>query len=157
MSDSIRINGVQHSWSSTKLKIDGEPFYGITAINYGDALEVVKGYGMGRHHGPRGRSAGKYTVEPIAVKMFKSSAQALREQLAAKSPSGTSYGRTVFQMVLQFVEPDDSTITVEFEDCRWTKDSSTNEEGPDPLQEETEFDCMRIRRNGLVLYDDSEG
>lgn len=157
MADAVRINGLQISWSSAKLTINGESYTGITSIGYADSLEVTKAYGMGRHHGPRGRSAGKYSAEPLTMRAWKSTAQAIRDQLAALSPSGTSYGRAVVPIVLQYIEPDDAVITVEFEECRLVKCTSSNEEGADALAEDLEWDVMRIRRNGLVLFDESEG
>ena len=39
----------------------------------------------------------------------------------------------------------------------WTGNSSSDEESPDPLKEEIEIDAMLIRRNGLVLFDASQG
>jgi hypothetical protein len=155
MADTARVNGLQISWSSLVFKIDGEEYTGITKIGYADGLETSLAYGMGRHHAPRGRSAGKYTPEPLTITCWKSTAQAIREQLAALSPSGTSYGRAVVPISLQYVEPDDSVITVEFEECRYTKGTASNEEGPDNLSEDLEFSVLRIRRNGLVLFDES--
>lgn len=157
MADSTRVNGNQISWSSLIFKIDGESYTGITSIGYADAIETAKAYGMGRHHAPRGRSAGKYTPEPLTLTCWKSTAQAIREQLAARSPSGTSYGRAVVPITLQYVETDDSTVTVEFDEARLVKCTSSNEEGPDGLAEDLEFDVMLIRRNGLVLFDESQG
>ncbi len=157
MADQLRINGVQHSWSSTKLKIEGETFTGITAINYGDALTPTKAYGMGRAHAPRGRTRGKYEPDPIEMTLFKGTAEELRTKLAELSESGTSYGIVEFQMVLQFVENDDTPCTIEFIDCRVSADKSSNEENPDPSVENWTLDVMRILRNGKALYDDSEG
>jgi hypothetical protein len=156
MADQVRVNGNQISWSSAKLTIDGETFYGVTSIGYADSLEVAKAYGMGRHHAPRGRSAGKYSTEPLTMTMWKSSAQELRAFLAARSPTG-SYGRAVVPIVLQYIEEDDSTITVEFEECRYVKATASNEEGAEALKEDVEFDVMLIRRNGLTLFDESQG
>lgn len=157
MADSVRINGNQISWSSAKLTINGERYTGIASISYADALEVSKAYGMGRSHAPRGRSAGKYTPDPLTMRAWKSTAQAIREQLAALSPSGTSYGRVAVPIVLQYVEPDDAVITVEFDAARLVKCTASNEEGADNLAEDLEWDVMLIRRNGLVLFDESEG
>jgi hypothetical protein len=156
MADATRINGKQISWPSLKLTIGGESFTGVTSIGYADSLEVVKAYGMGRSHGPRGRSAGKYSVEPLTMTVWASTAQAIRALLAEQSPTG-AIGGAVVPIVLQYVEPDDTTITVEFEDARYTKATIANEEGADALSEDLEFDVMRIRRNGLTLFDESEG
>lgn len=157
MSDEIRVNGNLHSWGSITAKIAGDPYYGFTAISYGDTRERVKAYGMGRHHAPRGRSRGKYTVEPVQLTGPKGTVQQLRQALADQSADGVSYGDVEFQVVVQYIEPDDTPITVELEDCVWVKNTSSEEEGTDPLSEDIELDCMKIRRNGLVLFDESEG
>jgi hypothetical protein len=155
VSDQIRVNGNQLSWGSITVKIDNEPYYGFTKINYADGRERVKSYGMGRHHAPRGRSRGKYTVEPVALAGPKSTVQALRDALAAKSSSGNAYGDVAFAVTVNYVEADDTPITVELEDCVFTKNSESHDEGADPLLDEIELDCMRIRRNGKVLFDDT--
>lgn len=157
MSDEIRVNGNQHSWGSIVVKIAEEKYYGFTKIAYSDSRERVKAYGMGRHHAPRGRSRGKYSTEAVTLTGWKGSVQQLRNALASKSQDGNSYGDVVFQIVVQYVEKDDTAITVEIEDCVWTKSASSEEEGPDPLSEDIEIDCMKIRRNGKVLFDESEG
>ena len=156
MADEIRVNGNQHSWGSITVKFDGDRFFGFTSIGYADARERVKAYGMGRAQAPRGRSRGKYTTEPVTLTGWKGSVQQLRQALA-DAGDGESYGDTLFQIVVQYVEADDTPVTVELEDCVWTKNTSSDEEGPDPLSEDIEIDCMRIRRNGLVLFDNSEG
>lgn len=156
MSDEIRVNGNQHSWGSITVKVDGDRFFGFTSIGYADSRERVKAYGMGRAQAPRGRSRGKYATEPVTLTGWKGSMQQLRKALA-DAGDGESYGDTVFQIVVQYVEADDTPITVELEDCVWTKNTASEEEGPDPLKEDAEIDCMRIRRNGLVLFDNSEG
>ena len=153
MSDRVRINGVQHSWGSIVVKIDGDRYTGFTAISYGDSRERTKAYGLGRHQAPRGRSRGKYATDPVSLTGWKSSVQQLREALARKG-RGRSYGDVVFEVVVHYVERDDLPITVEIEECVWAKNATSDEEGPDPLKEEIELDCMRIRRNGLVLYDE---
>lgn len=157
MSDEVRINGNQFSWGSIQMKIAGERYHGFTAIAYGDKRERVKAYGMGRHHAPRGRSRGKYSTDPVKVTGWKSSLQALREALAALAFDGVSYGDVEFDIVVQYTEADESPITVEIERCVWTSNPTSEDESPDPLKEEAEFDCMLIRRNGLVLFDSSEG
>lgn len=157
MADEIRVNGNQHSWGSITVKVNEERFFGFTAIGFSDSRERVKAFGMGRHHAPRGRSRGKYDVEPVSLTGWKGSMQQLRKALADAGSNAETYGDTIFQIVVQYVEADDTPITVELEDCVWTKNTTSDEEGPDPLKEEAEIDCMRIRRNGLVLFDPSDG
>lgn len=157
MSDEVRVNGNLHSWGSITVKVAEEAYYGFTALGYGDKRERVKAYGMGRHHAPRGRSSGKYTVEPVTLTGPKGSVQQLRQALADQSSDGVSYGDVEFQIVAQYIESDDTPITVEIEDCVWVGNTSSEEEGPDSLSEDIEIDAMKIRRNGLVLFNETEG
>jgi len=157
MSDQLRINGNLFSWGSTKLKINSEPYTGITSIAYGDSLEVTKGYGMARHHAPIGRSSGKYTPDPLTMTMFQSSADVLREQIRLLSPTGNSIGTPNFPIVLQYIEPGLGPVDVVFNQCRLIKFSVSLDEGPDAVMEDVEFDVMSIVRNGAVLFDDRQG
>jgi hypothetical protein len=157
MADQLRINNNQHSWGSIVLKLDNDPFTGFTAITFADKRERVKAYGMGRHHAPRGRSRGKYTVEPVKLTGWKGSVQLFRQQLALRSPDGKSYGDVEFQIIVQYIETGEQPMTVEIDRCVWAGNSTSDEENPDPLKEEVEIDPMLIRRNGLVLFDASQG
>lgn len=157
MSDAIRVNGNQLSWGSIVARLDGDRYFGFTAIKFADSRERAKAYGMSRSHAPRGRSRGKYSTEPVGLTGWTGSVQALRDALAAKSADGLSYGDVEFEVVVQYIEADETPITVEIERCVWTKNTTNNEEGPDPLSEEIELDCMLIRRNGKTLFDSSEG
>ncbi len=157
MSDQIRVNGNQLSWGSIKVKLDGEVYFGFNSLSYGDKRERVKAYGMGKHQAPRGRSRGKYSTDPVKLGGPKASVQALREALAAKSADGVSYGDVEFEVIAQYFESAELGITVQCERCVIVANASTEEEGSDPLKEEIELDTMKIRRNGLVLFDESEG
>ena len=152
--DEKRINGNVYSWGSIILKVNEERLSGFTAISYADSRERVKAYGQNRSQTPRGRTRGKYATEPVGLTGSKSSMQALRK-LLADAGDGVSYGDTEFQIVVQYVEADETAITVEIEDCVWIGNSSSEEEGADPLKEEIKIDCMLIRRNGLTLFDAS--
>lgn len=157
MSDLERVNGNQISWGSAILKLDGDRFTGITEVSFSDKRERVKAYGMGRHHAPRGRSAGKYTVDNVKIVGWKSSLQIFREQLAARSPDGISYGNIEFELIMEYVELDETPLIVNIERCVWAASNTSDTEGPENLKEDAEFDPMLIRRNGLVLFDSSEG
>lgn len=157
MSDEIRVNGNQYSWGSIIIKLDGGRYYGFTGISYADKRERVKAYGLGRHQAPRGRSRGKYTVDPIKLTGWKGSVQELREALAVFATDGVSYGDVEFEVVVQYVETGEKPMIVVCERCVITGNSTSDEEGSDPLKEELELDCMLIRRNGLVLFDAASG
>lgn len=157
MSDALRVNGNQYSWGSIVLKLDNDRFSGFTGITYADKRERVKAYGMGRHHAPRGRSRGKYTVEPVKLTGWRGSVQIFRKQLALRAIDQKSYGDIEFQIVIQYIESGEQPLTVEIDRCVLTGNNATDEENPDPLKEEIEIDPMLIRRNGLVLFDASQG
>lgn len=162
MADQIRVNGNVYSWGSLILKIGGERFSGFNSISYGDKRERVKGYGMGRHQAPRSRSRGKYSTDPVKLAGPPGSANEIRAMLAALSSDGVSYGDVEFEIALQYVEPSvdgggETPMNIQIERCVIVADTATHEEGSDPLKEEIEIDCMLIRRNGLTLFDSSQG
>jgi len=157
VSDEIRVNGNVMSWGSIKVKIGGDTFYGLTAIEYEDARERALFYGMGRSHAPKGKTRGKYTPSPCSITGKKATIQAMRDKLAALSTSGTSYGDVEFEVTAEYVDTGEQPMLVALEQCSWTKNSSSEEENPDPLSEKIELLPLRIRRNGTVLFDESEG
>jgi hypothetical protein len=157
MGDPIRVNNVQHSWGSIIFKLNDDRFTGFTDISFADKRERVHAYGMGRHHAPRGRSRGKYTVEPVKVAGWTGSVQIFRQALAALSNDGASYGDVEFQGLVQYVDTGEADISIELDRLVWMSNTTGLSESPDPLKEEFELDCMLIRRNGLVLFDQSEG
>jgi len=156
MADQIRVNGNLVSWGSIRCKVAGELYYGFTSIAYADKRERTKGYGMGKHQAPRGRSRGKYSTDLVKIRGHKASVQTLREALAAQAPDGVSYGDVEFEVVVQYVEGDEA-MNVEISGCVWAENTASDEESADPLTEEFALDCMAIRRNGLTLFDSTEG
>jgi hypothetical protein len=157
MSDAIRVNGNQYSWGSIVLKFGGERFYGFTSIIFSDRRERVHAYGMGRHHAPRGRSSGKYIVEPVRLTGWRSSIAEFRRALAATSPDGVSYGDVEFVTTVHYVERTEVAHEVVMTRCVWTGNNVSDEENPDPLKEEIEINTMSIFRDGLTLFDATEG
>jgi hypothetical protein len=157
MSDALRINNAAYSWGSISLKVADEQFTGFTALKYGDKRTRTKLWGMGKHHAPRARSRGKYEPADGSLKGPKSTVQALREKLASLASDGVSYGEVEFQVVANYVEPDETPITVELLRCVISSQDSNEEENPDLLQEEIGLDYMAVKRNGLTLYDSSGG
>ncbi|MCP3886459.1 MAG: hypothetical protein GY700_13515 [Propionibacteriaceae bacterium] len=152
MADRVRINGIAHSWGSVKLKIAGQRYLGVTSINYGDKLETAFGYGMGAAHAARSQSRGKYVTDEIVMKVEAATAQLIRNVLASKG-NGTGYGQAQVPIVLQYLEPGDNPITVEFERCRVVGDTTSDEEGSDVLTTELKWTTFGIKRNGKTLYE----
>jgi hypothetical protein len=153
MGDAIRVNGNQHSWGSIVLKIAGENFYGFTDITYGDKLEKVLAYGMGKAHAPRGKSRGKYTPEPVKLTGFKGSAHELRTMLAKYSKTGKSYGNVNFQIVVEYIESGETPLVIELMNCSIAGDSSNHSESADPLKDEIEVQPTYVKRNGMTLFE----
>lgn len=156
MSDAIRVNGNQYDWGSITIKIAGEDYTGFTAVSHSQKRERGKAYGTGRHHAPRGRTGGKYSAEG-KITGWKGSVQALRAALAGQASDGVSYGNTVFQVVVQYFEDDETPITEELVDCVIASEDASHEEGTDPLKEELGLDIMYVKKNGLTLFDNSDG
>lgn len=155
MSDQVRVNGVLFSRASCQLKMEGEPFYGWTAIEYGDKRERAYGYGAGRHGGPRGITKGKYTPDPLVLTVFSDTADAIRSSLAKRASDGKSYGEPAVLWTLSISEPGLTSVLVELEGCVFSEDSGSAEDSADPLSEKLTFMPMRVKRNGRSLYDQS--
>ena len=155
MSDTVRVNGTQIGWPSISLKINGQAYTGVTAIEFGDKRERGLAFGMGRHGGPRGRSPGKYTPDPFAITAYTSTAAAMIKDIAARATDRVSYGNVICQIILQYVEKDDGTVTVEAQDCTLQEISASSEESADATSDKLVFQPMRIIRNGLTLFDSS--
>lgn len=155
MSDTTRINGNQISWASVKLTINSERYSGITAIEFSDAVEKALAYGTGRHHAPRGRTVGKYVPEPMVITCWKSTSAAVQRDL--NNVAGRRGLASVsVPIVLQYIEADDSTITVEAQGAALVKIEDSDEESSEGLQEKLTFSVMRYLRNGIALFDTSE-
>lgn len=150
MANEVRINGNTLSWGSVICRVNGQPQNWPTSISYAEKRERGVVYGMGRHHAPRGRTSGKYSVENPKMKGPRSDVQGFLEYLAQLA-DGSSYGDARFDVVLQYVEEGQS-VTVEIEDCRIVGVSSSDDEGTEALQDEVEIQAMRLRRNGKSLY-----
>lgn len=157
MSDLKRVNGSAPSWGHIIFKLGEERYHGVLSIGYGDKLETIMGYGMGRHHAPTRRSAGKYSTDPGKLKMWKDSAEALRTALAALSEDGRSYGMVEFECVIQVVWPNGKPMTIELHRMRLTEDTSQHDESAELLSEDMTYSCMSIVRDGKTLFDSSEG
>jgi hypothetical protein len=157
MPDAIRINGNLYSYGSVRVKIDGEPFTGLTTIDYGDKLVMAKGYGLGVAQGARGRTRGRYETDEVKLTAYRDSAQALIASLSLRSSNGLSYGAVTFQMILQYIELGNVPINVVIDRCRISGVTDSNSEGSEALMTDFSIDCMAILRNGKTLFDSSRG
>jgi hypothetical protein len=155
MADSVRINGNIYSHGSMVIKVDGERFQGFTSITYADKRERTPVYGLGKHHAPRGRTRGKYTVENTKLVGPIDTMMKLRDALAAASFDGVSYGDYEFEIVVQFIEENSNQTphTVVLESCVYVGTTASNEEGTDANTEEVEIQPLKIKRDNRYLFD----
>lgn len=157
----VRVNGNAYSWGSIALTIDDLRYFQFSEVSFADKRERSKFFGMSKSQGATARSRGKYTTEPVKLKGLKEECDSLRSALSAANPNGTaSYGDTEFNIYVEYSETlPDGTVKVtdvEIMSCYYVGTTNSETEGPDVLVEEIEIDCMRIMRNGLPLYDDSD-
>jgi hypothetical protein len=159
MSDKIRINGNVYSWGSITIKILGERYTGFQSITYADKRSRKKVKGGGKHQAPRGKTRGSYEAEDSKLKGPIESMQALRTALAKASPDGKSYGDIEFEIDVQFVEETSNQTPhlVQLISCHVAGFSSDNQEGEDEMTEECTISVTKILRDGLPLFDASEG
>ena len=155
--DKAHVPGYVHAWGSITFKVNDRRVYGRTKIGYGDKRTRTKGYGAGRHHAPTRRSPGKYETDPVTTDLYKETAQALREALAAEAEDGNSYGNVVVQIEFLATEAGAADLQVTIHGCAWQGDKSDHAEGPDGLMDQIEWDCMWIDRDGKTLFDGTEG
>lgn len=157
MADSLRVNGNLHSWGSVILKVNGDRYYGVTQIAYGDKRERTLAWGIGRHQAPRARSRGKYTPDDLSFTMYRDSARTFIDALSALSSNGLSYGDVQFDAVIQTIEPDLLPLTVTITGCVITAVTESNDEGSDPLTTQFTAQPLRIYRDRKTLFDSTEG
>lgn len=150
MSDQARINGNQYDWASIELKVNGVPYYGVTAINFSQKRERGMFYGLGKHHAPRGRGRGQYSAE-ASLEMWAGSAEELREAL----DDGTgNYGETIFDITVQYVEEgsNEKPVVVKLFSCVLAGEESSNSQGTDGLKETLPLSVMYITKNDRYLF-----
>jgi hypothetical protein len=159
--DTFRRNGFELSWGSAVIKVDNEEYFGITGVDYEEKLERTFVRGTGRDGVPRGMTRGQYSVEGSSIKMYKSSALALLEKLAADSADGKSYGQTPFFFSLDY-EEDDVSLTEELYDCRITGRKASIALGAEGLIDEIQIMVLYAKLTtpnieGMTLFDNRNG
>lgn len=152
MPDVIRVNHTLYSWPSCSFKIDSQPFEGIVELNYEQKRERKVVYAAKRDGRPLGKTAGKYSVPSLTLKMLRDSADALTTYLSAKGLG--SYGDPEFGMMLQVAEPVVGAlpITVLMETCTIDGKKDAHAEGIDELVTEFEIGCLQLTENGKRLW-----
>lgn len=150
--DRYRINGNALSWGSLIAKVGGEEFHGLIGLSVTQKRERAKVYGTGRSQRARGRTIGKYSID-AKLTVARGSMSDFIEFLKAQSEDGISYGNVEFQLVFQYVETDETPMTIVLNECVIAEESMTDDEGIEGLKDELSLDVMYGTKNGGSLFD----
>jgi hypothetical protein len=117
------INGVQHSWATIQVLIEGVLVTGITAINYEDKQDIANVYGAGQN--PVGRGYGR--IEPTAdVTLLRDEIESIRKS----SPTGRLQDIAPFDIVVAFLPVGGAKIANHFiKNCQFPNDGVEAKEG----------------------------
>lgn len=153
----LRVNNSLYSWSSSILIIGVEPFTLVTKLEFGEKRERVYGWGMGRHHAPIGRSAGKYTPDPVKMTIYAHAEKELLTLLGLLSGTGLSYGNAIVPIRLQLVEPDLTPLTYTLDRCCISEIGNAYEESPENIMVDVTWSTMGVYRNKRTMFDITGG
>lgn len=136
------INGHRYQFTSLEANVAGIPIPGITELTYSDTLEP------GKVEGARpqllGRTRGKYEAE-ASMSMYRQEFDELTTKL------GDGYGEKVFNIVANYGDDGQPTVTDRIVGCRIKKVDNQAQKGNDPLEVKLELDIMYITRNDKTL------
>lgn len=134
------VNGVAHEFASVEIKLGGQLYYGVTAINYKSPLKPTKQ--RGNHPSPLGRTSG--IEEPDGdLEMF------LAEAMAFIKVLGPGYKLKVFDVLVNYQAAGMDLVTDSLLGCRIIDVEANNAAGPDPLKRKLPLDVMKVLINGL--------
>jgi hypothetical protein len=153
--EAILVNNRTYDFGACRLEVFGLKRVGFTKADYDDSMEF--GEGRGASQVALGTGKGKYKAEPFKITLHKSSAEELRQHIAAQSRTGKSLSSVRGTIVLQVVDDELGVQTVTAKGCRVMKGgTSSNAEGAEALMEDWEFYVRLLDRNGVTLYESDE-
>lgn len=158
MSDQIKVNGALYSRASCQFKMNGEEFFGIDSCEWGQSRERGTAYGSGKSAGPRGRTRGRYKAKEFVLTAQKDTELAIKKALADIAPDGVSYGNAVVLWTITISEEgsDLEPQLIELIDCTLDDEATSVEDSTEHTAEKLTFNPLRIKENGLSLYDQSQ-
>ncbi len=151
MPDVVRVNDKTFSYQSTRTKIDGELFEGISAMSFDEKLETAYVYGQRRSGAPIAQTSGKYTPPELKVTFLEESANALIATLSARSLDA-SYGGVPFVLAFQGFEVGLPPFLLVAGSCRITGHSGSYQDGADGLKKDLIIKPLTFAINGVTLY-----
>ncbi len=156
MSDQVLVQGRLLSRSSCQLKRDGEEFFGWDTMEWGQSRERGKAYGSGKAGGPRGKTGGRYAAKELVIGFHQDTALAVKKSLAREASDSKSYGNVSHMWTLTVSEPGLETQLYEWTGCTLDDESGGAEDSAEKMLEKFTFGPMRMKHNGLSLYDQSQ-
>lgn len=140
------INGLEYSYSSIVLNVDGQQYLGVTSINYNDKLSPA--YSRGTSPVPLGGTAGEWEGGGD-IEFNKTDAQALIDAL------GDGWGRRTIQITIQYADDGMDVITDDLPAVRLISADSSNSAGSDPSKTKFGLWLLKpIKRNGIAITPD---
>jgi len=151
MADVRKINGNRYSWGSISVKLNGDRLYGYTDLSFSSKRTRELLYGMGQDHAPIGRTRGKFEPGDVKLTGYSGSVQNLLDSLTAAAGTGEGPGDVVFEIVCQYIETDETEITVNLTGCVIVEESSSHSEGTEGMKTEITIQPINVLRNGKSL------
>ena len=154
--DYERVDLNPFSWSSLIYSVNGQEIFGCTGISTAWKRERSDGFGMGRSHAARTYTAGKVTFEPLKLKLYADTVEALREYYAMFAADRTSFTESRLNHSIQYVESETfADRHILLENAAWTSETISHDEGPDALMVEVEFKYLRMWLNGKTPWNNA--
>jgi hypothetical protein len=154
----FRVNGNMLSWPDVVARAAGKPVAQLCGISYGDKRERVVAYGQGRHYAPIGRTAGKYSTDPLKLTFYKGGSLLFMNMIAELARDRISYGNVEFEFSVQYIQNGSGApIHVQFKRTCIVGIAGTDDESSDPSKDELELQTLQIVRNGKTLFDSEQG
>jgi hypothetical protein len=154
--DAPRVNGKAFEWGSIRIKLVSQEIIGITALDFGQKRERVALYGTGRSRAPIGFTSGKYSTENGKMTIWSHTYRDLIEELASRAPDKTSYGDVTFNIFAHLEEPGEKPLRHELYECAITSESTSYQEGTEPLKQDIGLFIMYVKTNGKTLFNNSQ-
>ena len=121
------INGVQHSWSSVKVNINGTVLIDITNISYTSKQAKSNLYGQGDQ--PTGRSRGKKEYE-ASMTVRIGEVQALRDTVESRDLTDIA----PFDIIIAYISAGAIVITETLKNVEFMENSVDVSEGDEDVQ-----------------------
>lgn len=152
MLDSLRVNGVPFSWTSSVFRIGGQAVKGIVAVDWAEKRERKLVQAMDQSGVPLGITSGQYSIESFSFKALVGSWAAIADVLSIAGLG--SYGDATFPIQVQAIEPSIGSIPLIMNASGMvvTGVKESRAVGVEELVKEVTLMGLTIIENGHILY-----